>query len=168
MRNEEAFLIYSVEKLRQYTDRICRCLDKLTPEQVWARGSENENAAGNLVLHLAGNVRQWIGYGIAGRENIRDRDSEFAARSGTGELSVHLRGAVDEAIADIQSLTPERLAETTNVQGYDVTALQAVYHVVEHFSHHAGQILFATKMLTGEGLGFYRHLQSPKHGERTP
>jgi uncharacterized damage-inducible protein DinB len=170
MRNEEAFLIYSVEKLRQYADRICACLDKLTPEQVWARGSENENAVGNLVLHLAGNVRQWIGFGIAGQENIRDRDSEFAARgdAGSGELGALLRGAVDEAIAVIGALTPERLAETTNIQGYDVTVLQAVYHVVEHFSHHAGQILFATKMLTVDGLGFYRHLQAAKHGERTP
>ena len=168
MRNEEAFLIYSVEKLRQYTDRICLCLDKLTPEQVWARGSENENAVGNLVLHLAGNVRQWIGYGIAGRENIRDRDSEFDARQGTVALGELLRSAVGEAVAVIEALTPERLAQTTNVQGYDVTVLQAVYHVVEHFSHHAGQVLFATKMLTGDGLGFYRHLQSASHGERTP
>ncbi len=168
MRNEEAFLSYSVEKLGQYTDRISVCVDKLTPEQLWARGSENENAMGNLVLHLAGNVRQWIGHGIAGRENVRDRDSEFAARRDGGELRPLLRNAVNEAIAVIAALTPERLAETKNVQGYDVTVLQAVYHVVEHFSHHAGQILFATKMLTADDLGFHRHLHGAKHGGQTP
>lgn len=46
------------------------------------------------------------------------------------------------------------------IQKYDVTVMEAIYHVVEHFSMHTGQILFATKMLTGTDLGFYRHLSS--------
>jgi hypothetical protein len=40
------------------------------------------------------------------------------------------------------------------VQGYDVTKLEAIFHVVEHFSGHTFQIIFATKMLTGEDMGF--------------
>jgi uncharacterized damage-inducible protein DinB len=168
--NEQVFLIYSAEKLRQYTDRILICLDQLTPDQIWTRGSENENGVGNLVLHLAGNVRQWIGSGVAGRENVRDRDSEFAARGQVSpdELRSLLRTNIDEAVAVIERLTPERLAETIRVQAYDVTVLQAVYHVVEHFSHHTGQIIFATKLLTGGDLGFYRHLSNLEHTERTP
>jgi uncharacterized damage-inducible protein DinB len=168
--NEHAFLTYSAEKLRQYTDRIFVCLDQLSPEQNWSRGSENENAIGNLVLHLAGNVRQWIGSGVAGRENVRDRDSEFAARGqlSPDELGVLLRTTIDEAVAVIEKLTPERLAETIRVQGYDVTVLQAVYHVVEHFSHHTGQIIFATKLFTGGDLGFYRHLSNLSHTKQTP
>jgi uncharacterized damage-inducible protein DinB len=170
MRNEQAFLAYSAEKLRQYTDRIFVCLDQLTPDQVWARGTENENAVGNLVLHLAGNVRQWIGSGVAGRENLRDRDSEFAARGGSDPHALRelLRTTVDDATAVIEKLTPERLAETIRVQAYDVTVLQAVYHVVEHFSQHTGQIIFATKLFTGGDLGFYRHLSKLKHTEQTP
>lgn len=170
MRNEQAFLTYSAEKLRQYTGRILICLDQLTPEQVWARGSENENAVGNLVLHLAGNVRQWIGSGVAGWDNVRDRDAEFAARGqlSSDELRSLLRTAVDEAIAVIEELTPERLAETIRVQGYDLSVLQAVYHVVEHFSQHTGQIIFATKLVTGGDLGFYRHLSNLAHTEQTP
>jgi uncharacterized damage-inducible protein DinB len=168
--NEQAFLTYSAEKLRQYTDRILICLDQLTPEQVWARGSENENAVGNLILHLAGNVRQWIGSGVAGRENVRDRDSEFAARGQVSpdELRALLRTTIDEAVAVIEKLTPERLAETIRVQGYDVTVLQAVYHVVEHFSQHIGQVIFATKLFTGGDLGFYRHLSNLSHTKQTP
>jgi uncharacterized damage-inducible protein DinB len=170
VRNEQAFLTYSVQKLRQNTERIVTCLDRLTPEQVWSRGGENENAAGNLVLHLAGNVRQWIGSGVAGRENIRDRDSEFAARGQVSPdgLRALLQTNVDEAAAVIEKLTPERLAETIRVQGYEVTVLEAVYHVVDHFSQHTGQIIFATKLLTGADLGFYRHLSKPAHTEQTP
>jgi uncharacterized damage-inducible protein DinB len=168
--NEHAFLTYSAEKLRQYTDRILICLDQLRPEQIWTRGSENENAVGNLVLHLAGNVRQWIGSGVAGRENVRDRDSEFAARGqiSPAELRSLLRTTIDEAVAVIEKLTPERMAETIRVQGHDVTVLQAVYHVVEHFSQHTGQVIFATKLFTGGDLGFYRYLSNPAHSEQTP
>jgi uncharacterized damage-inducible protein DinB len=111
--NEQTFLTYSAEKLRQYSDRIFVCLDQLTPEQIWARGSENENAVGNLVLHLSGNVRQWIGSGVGGRVNIRDRDAEFAAPGEVDgqQLRVLLRSTIDEAVAVIQKLTAERLAE---------------------------------------------------------
>jgi hypothetical protein len=54
------------------------------------------------------------------------------------------------------------------VQHYDVTVLEAIYHVVEHFSGHTGQIIFATKMMTGPDLGFYRHLRDAAHGRKTP
>ena len=169
MSNEQAFLTYSAEKLRQYADRIFVCLDQLTPEQIWARGSENENSVGNLVLHLAGNVRQWIGSGVAGRASIRDRDAEFAARGHVDvqELRVLLRTTIDDAVAVIQKLTAERLSEMIRVQVYDVSVLEAVYHVVEHFSQHTGQIIFATKLVTGSDLGFYRHLSNLADTEQT-
>ena len=168
--NEQAFLTYSTEKLRQYADRIFVCLDQLTPEQIWARGSENENAVGNLVLHLGGNVRQWIGSGVAGRANIRDRDAEFTARGQVDaqELRLLLRSTIDDAVAVIQKLTTERLSEMIRVQAYEVSVLEAVYHVVEHFSQHTGQIIFATKLFTGTDLGFYRHLSNLAHTEQTP
>ena len=170
MTNEQIFLTHSSEKLKQYTDRIFVCLDQLTPEQIWARGSENENAVGNLVLHLAGNVRQWIGSGVAGRENIRDRDAEFAARgqADAKELRVLLQSTIDDAVAVIQKLTAKQLSEMIRVQVYDMTVLEAVYHVVEHFSQHTGQIIFATKLFTGTDLGFYRHLSNLADTEQTP
>ena len=158
---DRLFLDFSVRKLRELMDRIGVCLSQLSQDQIWARGSENENAVGNLVLHLAGNVRQWIVSGAGGRPDIRDRDAEFAARGGPpADLEAHLRQAVEDAAAVIESLTPERLATRLTIQGYDVSVLEAVYHVVEHFSMHTGQIIFATKMLTGGDLGFYRHLNT--------
>jgi len=157
---ERLFLECSLRRLQELAPRIEICLAKLTPEEVWARGGENENAIGNLVLHLCGNLRQWIVSGVAGQPDTRDRDSEFAARGGASlaDLSARLRTAVEEAAGVIATLPPGRLAEPLTVQGYQVTVLEAIYHVVEHFSMHTGQILFATKMLTGTDLGFYRHL----------
>jgi uncharacterized damage-inducible protein DinB len=156
----QEFLRCSAERLREQTVRIERCLGKLTAEQIWARGSESENAIGNLVLHLCGNVRQWIISGVGGAPDLRQRDQEFAARGGVPvpELVERLHATVDEAAAVLERVTAERLAEPLVIQGYHTTGLAAIYHVVEHFSGHAGQIIFATKMLTGEDLGFYRHL----------
>jgi len=164
------FLKYSVDKLNQYESRIETCLDKLTYEQIWWRGAEGQNAVGNLVLHLCGNLAQWILSGVAGAPDLRDRDAEFAARGDVSadELKVRLRERVKETVAVIAALTPEQLTERTVVQGYDVSKLHAAYHVVSHFSEHAGQIIFATKLFTSEDLGFYRHLANPLHRNQTP
>jgi uncharacterized damage-inducible protein DinB len=169
MSNEAEFLKFSCEKLTQLRGRIETCVAKLTPEQIWTRGAANENAVGNLVLHLAGNVRQWIICGVGGAEDRRDRDSEFSARSGEHALE-RLQATVEEAVAVIAALPHARLAERKTIQKhYEVTVLEAIYHVVEHFSMHTGQIIFATKLLTGEDLGFYGYLKSAKaSGEQTP
>ena len=165
------FIDYSVKKLRLLTGRIEACVAKLTPEQIWLRGGENENAVGNLILHLAGNVRQWIVAGVGDQPDTRDRESEFRARGGVSipQLTALLRDTVDQAVDVIGRLAPERLEDPLVIQGYPVSRLEAVYHVVEHFSMHTGQIIFATKMLTGSDLGFYRHLQSAApHRQPTP
>jgi uncharacterized damage-inducible protein DinB len=165
------FLDCSVHRLEQSFARIEACLGRLTEEQVWARGSENENAVGNLVLHLAGNLRQWIVAGVGGAPDIRERDREFSARGGGSilELQVRLGAVVREAAAVIAAATPERLAQRVVIQKYEVTVLEAIYHVVEHFSLHTGQIIFATKLLTGLDLGFYAHLRTgAAHHEKTP
>ncbi|MEP6537691.1 MAG: DUF1572 family protein [Bryobacteraceae bacterium] len=164
------FLKYSTGKLTQYEERIETCLDKLTYDQIWARDTDKQNAVGNLVLHLCGNLGQWILSGVAGAPDLRDRDAEFAARGdvSASELKTRLRDRVNETVAVIQSLTPEQLVELTVVQGYEVSKLHAVYHVVSHFSEHAGQIIFATKLFTSDDLGFYRHLANPLHGSTLP
>jgi uncharacterized damage-inducible protein DinB len=165
------FLDCSVRRLELSFSHLEACLDKLTEEQVWARGTENENAIGNLVLHLSGNVRQWIVSGVGGAPDTRERDGEFSARGDVSipELKQRLRGIVTEAAAVIGAVTPERLAERVVIQKYEVSVLEAIYHVVEHFSLHTGQIIFATKLLTGSDLGFYAHLRSSAaHREKTP
>ena len=168
---EEIFLRYSAEDLQQLTGRIQHCLGKLTADQIWLRHSENENAVGNLVLHLCGNVRQWIGFGVGKLPDVRERDAEFAARGDIppAELSARLNEAVEMAVKIVTELPHARLTERTEIQGHDITVLEAIYHVVEHFAQHTGQIILLTKLLTGEDLGFYAHLkQAGPHGRKTP
>jgi len=117
---------------------------------------------------------------VLGIHRLLDRDrfgierrvhAEFAARGGAGPagLKQHLRSAVDAAAALIRSLPHSRLTERVTIQSYDVTVLEAIYHVVEHFSGHTGQVIFATKLLTGEDLGFHAHLSRARaHSEKTP
>ena len=159
-----AFVAASRKSLDQWLGRIEKCLDQLTEEQIWWRGQENSNAVGNLVLHLSGNVRQWIIAGVGGAKDARDRDSEFAQRAAlpVAELRKRLREAVREADAVLAQLKPEDLLPSRHIQVYDVTVLEAIHHVTEHFALHAGQIIYATKLMTGEDLGFYKNLQKPK------
>ena len=160
MTVERNFLECSAKRMRQSHERIAVCIHKLTDEQIWLRTGDNANACGNLCLHLAGNVRQWILHGVGGAPDQRVRDAEFAAAGGIArdELLGRLRAVVEEACALIESLPDARLAEMCRPQNYTVTVLEAIYHVVEHFSLHTGQIIFLTKALSGEDLGFYPHL----------
>ncbi len=162
MTSDEIFLKFSADKLDQLLGRIQDCLARLTPEQIWTRNSENENAVGNLVLHLCGNVRQWIGSGVAGLPDHRKRDTEFDARGGMApaELAELLKTRVAEVSLIIRDLPVTRLTERITPQGHDVTVLEAIAHVVEHFSQHTGQIILLTKMLTGDDLGYYQHLSA--------
>ena len=162
MTVETEFLTFSSEKLTQLMGRIDACVRKLTPEQIWMRADANQNAVGNLLLHLNGNVRQWILHGVGGQADVRDRDSEFAAKDGAGanELLARLRATVEETAALLRKLPAERLMESVRTQGYDCTVLAAIYHVVEHFAGHTFQIIYATKLCTGEDLGFYAHLNA--------
>lgn len=136
------------------TESIETCLGKFTDAQVWERQGSQENAVGNLILHLCGNVRQWISHGVGREQDIRVRDEEFNATEGltAAELKQRLRETVDHAIAIIGSVTAERLAERIVPQGRDVSVLEAIYQVVGHFQQHAGQIQFITKRVTGEKL----------------
>ncbi|HVX66910.1 MAG TPA: DinB family protein [Bryobacteraceae bacterium] len=167
---ERIFVDCSVRRLQQLAGRIEDCLGRMTDEQVWGRGGENENSAANLVLHLCGNLGQWIVSGVGGASDTRRRDEEFAARQGPGvrELSQKLHARVAEAAAVIERIPAGRLAERVSVQNYNVTVLEAVYHVVEHFSQHTGQIIFIAKAATGQDLGYYAHLKSGAHGAVTP
>ena len=159
----ELFIAHSNGKLEQMAGHIENCLDRLTEEQVWRRGSEPENAVGNLVLHLCGNLGQWIGHYVAGRPDARNRSAEFAGESrlSKAELKAKLRAAVDLAKTDIEALTADRLEEPVLTADRPMQMLTVVYQVVGHFQQHAGQIMFATKLMTRNDLGFYVTPASP-------
>ncbi len=156
----DLFVTFSHQQLALFLSRIQDCLNQLTEEQVWARGGDNENSVGNLVLHLCGNVRQWILSGVGGDTDIRDRDTEFTTAGGisVAELRAKLQSTIEQAIAAIRAVPTSRLTERITVQGRQPAVLEAIYTVVEHFAQHTGQIIFATKMLTGRDLGYHKHL----------
>ena len=166
MTLEADFLTSAADKLAENLDRIETCLAELPSHALWARDSENENAVGNLLLHLEGNVRQWILAGIGAAPDERDRPSEFSARIGetASVLVAKLRGTVGEALALIRALPHRRLTEEVVIQGHDTTVLAAIFHVGEHFSGHTYQIILLTKRFTGKDLGFYSYLD--KTGRR--
>jgi uncharacterized damage-inducible protein DinB len=166
----QLFLGYSSSRLQQFSSHIEKCLIQLTDEQVWARGGENENSVGNLLLHLYGNMRQWIVAGVDGEADTRRRDDEFSERGGltSKDLTERLVTLVNQATAVIDGVSVQRLSERLVIQEYDVSVLDAIYHVVEHFAMHTGQIIFMTKMFTGKTTGLNHDVRSAAspHGNR--
>ncbi|MBC7931297.1 MAG: DUF1572 family protein [Rubrivivax sp.] len=143
--------------LADYLPKIERCLERLTDAQMWWRANEESNSVGNLLLHLEGNARQWIVCGVGGAPDKRDRDREFDERDRLSRerLLSALRATLEEADGVLSRLDPSALLERRRIQGLDVTVLAAVFHVVEHFSMHTGQIILLTKQLAGGDLAFY-------------
>jgi uncharacterized damage-inducible protein DinB len=141
---------------KQLFPRIEKCVEKIPDERIWWRPNDDSNSIGNLVLHLSGNVGQWIVSGIGGEPDKRHRQQEFDARGEitSAQLLDKLRKTVEEADAAIAKVKPENLLERRTIQNNDVTVLEAIYHVMEHFAMHCGQIIFIAKSLEGD-MGFY-------------
>jgi uncharacterized damage-inducible protein DinB len=145
-----------------FLPKIERAVELLTDEQIWWRPNDQSNSIGNLILHLSGNARQWIVCGLGGANDARDRDSEFAARASVprDELFSILKQTVAEVDSTLARFHPDHLLQTRSIQGLEVSALEAILHVVEHFSMHTGQIIMITKMLTKADLAFYEFIDS--------
>lgn len=154
------FIRVSRHQLRERFRRIELCVGKLSDEQLWTRNHENENTVGNLILHLAGNIRQWLVSGVGGEPDKRNRDAEFARREPVdrNEALSLLRLAIDDADRVLSSVSAEDLAKKRKIQAFTVTGLHAIYHAVEHLAEHTGQIIWVTKRLTGEDLKIYAYL----------
>jgi uncharacterized damage-inducible protein DinB len=157
--------------VEDFLPKIERCVELLSDEQIWWRPNAESNSIGNLLLHLSGNARQWIVCGLGGESDGRDRDAEFAQRDVVPriELLGRIKQTISEVDATLANFESDRLLEKRKIQGLDVTALEAILHVVEHFSMHAGQIVYITKLISSEGLDFYdsaalRQLNSPARG----
>ena len=155
------FLDFSRKKLLgQYWPRLKECVTPLATEQIWWRPNDASNSIGNLMLHLNGNVGQWLVASFNKEEDRRNRPAEFAAQEGAtaAELLGNLGATLDAASAVLDRVTIEELLAPYEIQGYRVHGLDAVYQVVEHFGLHYGQIVYITKLLTAKDLGFYKAL----------
>ena len=154
----DAFVAQSREYLtRHYLPKIRLAVEPLGDDDLWWRPNEASNSIGNLLLHLEGNLRQWILSGLGGSPDRRDRAAEFARREPLPRarllgLFATVVGEVDAVLARADGAL---LARRFAIQGRQVTGLQAIYHVVEHVSYHAAQIIYIAKLRTGSDLGFY-------------
>ena len=137
--------------------RAKKCLNLLSEEDIWYRPNENSNSVGNLILHLCGNVRQWLISAIGEQADVRQRQTEFDER---GPLPTHeLIAKLDQLQLDAEKVLdqtqPEILTRPYSVQGYSETGLSILMHIVEHFSGHIGQITYFVKARKDISTGYY-------------
>src|SRR5262249_59915962 len=109
--------------------RIRHCLNQLDDAHLAWRPRPGMNSIANLVLHLCGNLRQWIVSGVGGAADVRDRPAEFAERGAIpkAELLRRLDAVVREADAALAGGAPARLLAVRRSHGFDGTVLAAVF-----------------------------------------
>jgi len=152
------FLAFSVTHIKGQQSKITSCCNKLSEAQLQYRSGDYENSIVNLLLHLEGNIRQWILHGIDNQPDIRQRDDEFALTLSTtsAEARARLNATLDESAQIIATLDPSRLLDITDPQPNGTwrhaTILEAIYKVVSHLEMHTGQIILLTKQLLATDL----------------
>ena len=142
---------------KEYPIKLRHCLNALPRGAVWARPNQDSNSVGNLLIHLTGNVTEWILGGVGGRSYKRYRAGEFAQRDGAdaSKLMDDLEGVLREADRVLAGLTEKDLERSVVIQERETNVLGAIYHVVEHFAMHTGQIVFLTKLYAPGRIQFY-------------
>jgi uncharacterized damage-inducible protein DinB len=134
--------------LDDYAPQVRACLDAISDEDVWWRPHEQANAVGNLVLHVSGSNRFYLEHVIDGAPDVRNRDTEFAARGSMGKAD--LAGVWDDTAARVarvlSTVTPARLTELTERSGRPASIARILLHVTHHNATHVGQIIWITKL----------------------
>jgi hypothetical protein len=152
--------------LDQAVLRIEHCTEQLTEEQVWWRPNEDMNSIGNLVLHLTGNVRQWIVAGLGGQADVRNRPAEFSERGpmAKAELLERLKSVVAEGKEVLARATAEDLLSKRRIQGFDKTGWGAIFDCLPHFKGHTQEIICLTRMQLGSPYRMYWQPQTADQG----
>lgn len=162
-------LIHACEHrmLGEAVPRLRKCLTQLSEEEIWRRPNAETVSVGNLVLHLCGNVGQWIIHSLGGAPDHRDRDSEFAERGPIPKEELFRRVAetIDRVHRIFETIDPSSLTEMHRVQGHDVSGIAILVHVVEHFSYHVGQITYVVKSTKAVDMGYYAGVDLNQRGE---
>lgn len=146
--------------------KITHCVAQLSDEEVWWRSQFSLNSIGNLILHLCGNLRQWIVAGLGAAADSRDRPAEFAERGpiSRDELLRRLQSVVDEARAVLTRQTARQLLEVRRIQGFDLTGLAAIFDSVPHFRGHTQEIIHLTRLQRGAAYQFAWSPTTPEQG----
>lgn len=132
-----------------YPAQVKEALQALDDDQLWWRPNPGANSVGNLVLHLVGSTRLFLGKGVGGRDFVRDRDREFSEKGTVSreELLRALDEMADEAASVLDELKPDSLLDVSGRAGQPQSLVALLLRVTHHWSVHCGQILFAAKAL---------------------
>ncbi len=151
-----AYLAESRQTLHSAHRKIVHCLNQLSDDDVQWRPFEEANSIQNIILHLCGNIRQWIMHGAGGAEDVRDRPREFSDHQPLDkqELSVRLSQTLQEADDVLARFDPARLTEPRTVQGFDSNLLSVIYETVSHFVGHTHQIVYISRLRLGNRYRF--------------
>lgn len=146
--------------------RIKHCMGQLNDSQVWHRSQPGLNSIGNLVLHLCGNLRQWVVAGVGGAPDVRNRPAEFAERETVpkDELVRNLEAVVEEAKRTLAGVDARQLTEARRIQGFDVTGVTAIFDSVPHFRGHTQEIVHMTRLQLGAAYKFAWTPATPEQG----
>ena len=140
--------------------RLVSCLQKLSLEQIWFAPNENCNSVGNLVLHLEGNITQWIMSGLGNLPDQRSRPQEFVTNQDLKkeELIQRITRTINDSVTLVDSLDEADVMESRNVQVFEEDGISILIHVIEHTSYHTGQVTLLTKMMLNLDTGYYKDL----------
>jgi uncharacterized damage-inducible protein DinB len=161
MDDLEEHLLKEVKRriFEESSPRLTKCISLLTEGELWQRPNNHSNSVGNLVLHLCGNINQWIVSALGAQPDERQRDNEFSADSvlPAKELMAQFDNIIKRAQEVVAQLNSESLNRSYDVQGFHETGVGILIHVTEHFSYHVGQISYAVKMIKDIDLAYYDH-----------
>lgn len=137
--------------------RIRQCLEELSQDQIWFKPNKNSNSIGNLILHVCGNIRQYVMSGIDGQSDVRQRSLEFSEKGPlcTKELYSLISRLLNDVDPVLSSIKSEDLVKMKQVQGFNMSVVSIIIHITEHLSYHTGQIAYATKQMKNIDLRFY-------------
>ncbi len=143
--------------LEESIPRLHKCLDKLSEAEIWYRPNTNTVSIGNLVLHLCGNVRQWLISGLGGAPDHRERQREFDEPGPlpTSELREKLDKLETDIEAVLEGLSTSDLITERTIQGYKSSGVSILVHITEHFSYHVGQVTVLVKSRKDMDMGYY-------------
>ena len=166
MNTEKHFLESSLRRMETSRVTILHCLDQLDHQQIWWRPFEEQNSVGNLILHLCGNIRQWIISGVGRLEDKRNRPAEFAERTELtkAELIRRFEETLKEARVTLEKTAPDSLTDSLKVQGFDETVLSTIYECLAHLQGHTQEIIYITRLKLGNNYRYFWKPENPAQG----
>ena len=142
---------------RDYMPKLRKIVAMLSEDDIWWRPNEASNSVGNMLLHMCGNLGQWVMSGAGGTPDNRDRPLEFTERGPItkADLMERVERMADQVDLVLANLGEDTFLDRLTVQKFDVSRLHAIYHSIEHFGYHLGQIAYVAKLRNGKDLEIF-------------